>query len=163
MYHNSQILSSTKYFMIFRLNRNIKKFTELKILTLIEGLCNYVCWDISELNIYIYESACNAGDTSLIPGSERSLGGGNACISSVQFSSSARLPFPSPTPRVNIHRVGDAIQPFHPLSFPSPAAINLSQHQDIFQWVCSLHQVAKVLEFQLQHQSFQWIFRLDFL
>ena len=99
MYHNSQILSSTKYIMLFGQNRNIKEFTELKNLPLIEGLCNYVCWDISELNIYIYiiyayniykkytyESACNAGDTSLIPGSERSLGEENGCISSVQFS-----------------------------------------------------------------------------
>ena len=46
---------------------------------------------------------------------------------------------------------------------PSPPAFNLSQHQGLFQWVSSLHQVAKVLELQLQHQSFQWIFRVDFL
>ena len=63
----------------------------------------------------------------------------------------------------HVHRVGDAIQPSHPLSSPSPPAFNLSQHQGVFQWVSSLHQVAKVLEFQLQHQSFQWIFRTDFL
>ena len=50
----------------------------------------------------------------------------------------------------------------HSLSYPSPA-FNLSQHQGLFKWVSSLHQVAKVLEFQLQHQSFQWIFRIDFL
>ena len=49
------------------------------------------------------------------------------------------------------------------LSSPSPPALNLSQHQDLFQWVSSSHQMAKVLEFQLQHQSFQWIFRTDFL
>ena len=59
--------------------------------------------------------------------------------------------------------VSDAIQPPHPLLSPSPPAFNLSQHQGIFQWVSSSHQVAKVLEFQLQHQSFQWIFRTDFL
>ena len=59
--------------------------------------------------------------------------------------------------------VGDAIQPSHPLSSPSPPAFNLSQHQGLFQWVGSLHQVAKVLELQLQHQYFQWIFRTDFL
>ena len=53
------------------------------------------------------------------------------------------------------HRVGDAIQPSHPLSSPSPPAPNLSQHQGLFQRVSSSHQVAKVLEFQLQHQSFQ--------
>ena len=49
------------------------------------------------------------------------------------------------------HRVGDAIQPFHPLSSPSPPAFNLSQHQGFFQWISSSHQVAKVLELQLQH------------
>ena len=61
------------------------------------------------------------------------------------------------------HWVHDAIQPYHPLSPPSPPALNLSRHKGIFQWVESLHQVAKVLEFQLQDQSFQWIFRVDFL
>ena len=55
------------------------------------------------------------------------------------------------------------IQPFHPLASPSPPTLNLSQHQGFFKWVSSSHQVAKVLEFQLQHQSFQWIFRTDFL
>ena len=64
--------------------------------------------------------------------------------------------------QTHVHLVGDAIQPSHPLSSPSPA-FNLCQHQGLFQWVSSLHQVAKVLEFQLQHQSFQWIFRTDFL
>ena len=58
----------------------------------------------------------------------------------------------------HVHWVGDAIQPSHPLSFPSPPTFNLSQNQGLFQRVSSLHQVAKVLEFQLQHQSFQWIF-----
>ena len=62
-----------------------------------------------------------------------------------------------------VHRVGDAIQSSHPLSSPSPPAFHLSQHQGLFQGVCSSHQVAKVLEFQLQHQSFQWTFRTDFL
>ena len=59
--------------------------------------------------------------------------------------------------------VGDAIQPSHPLSSPSPPAFNLSQHQGLFRWVSSSHQVAKVLAFQFQHQSFQWIFSSDFL
>ena len=62
-----------------------------------------------------------------------------------------------------IHWVCDAIQPFHPLSPPSPPALNLSQHQGLFQWASSLHQVVKVLELQLQHQSFQWILKIDFL
>ena len=65
--------------------------------------------------------------------------------------------------QTHVHWIGDAIQPSHPLSSPSPPAFNLSQHQGLFKWVSSSHQVAKVLEFQLQHQSFQWIFRTDFL
>ena len=65
--------------------------------------------------------------------------------------------------QTHVHRVSDAIQPSHPLSSPSPPTLNLSQYQGLFQWVSSLHQVTKVLEFQLQHQSFQWIFRVDFL
>ena len=65
--------------------------------------------------------------------------------------------------QTHVHWVGDAIQPSHPLSSPYPPAFNLSHHQGLFKWVSSSHQVAKVLEFQLQHQSFQWIFRTDFL
>ena len=60
----------------------------------------------------------------------------------------------------HVHWVGDAIQPSHPLSSPCPSAFNLSQYQGLFKWVSSSHQVTKVLEFQLQHQAFQWIFRL---
>ena len=63
--------------------------------------------------------------------------------------------------QTHVHRVGDAIQPSHPLSSPSPPALNLSQHQGLFKWVSSLHQMAKVLEFQLQHQSVQWTPRAD--
>ena len=59
--------------------------------------------------------------------------------------------------------VSDAIQQSHPLLSPSPPAFNLSQHQGLFQWFSSLHQVTKVLQFQLQHQSLQWILRTDFL
>ena len=65
--------------------------------------------------------------------------------------------------QTHIHWVGDAIQPSHPLSSPSPRALSLSQHQGLFKWVSSSHQVAKVPEFQLQHQSFQWIHRTDLL
>ena len=64
--------------------------------------------------------------------------------------------------QTHVHRVGDAIQPSHPLSSPSPPVPNPSQHQSLFQWVNSLHKVAKVLEFRHQHQSFQWVFRIDF-
>ena len=71
--------------------------------------------------------------------------------------------------QTHAHQVGDAIQPSHSLLSPSPPAFNFSQYQGLFKWVSSLHQVAKVLEFKLQHQSFQWIysneysFRMDWL
>ena len=66
--------------------------------------------------------------------------------------------------QTQVHRVSDAIQPSHPLSSPSsPPAPNPSQDQGLFQWVNSSHEVAKVLEFQLQHQSFQWIPKTDLL
>ena len=65
--------------------------------------------------------------------------------------------------QTHVHGVSDAIQSFHPLSFPSPPAFNLYQHQGLFKWVSSSHQVAIALELQLQHQSFQWIFRADLL
>ena len=65
--------------------------------------------------------------------------------------------------QTHIHWVGDPIQPSHPLSSPSLPAFNLSRHQGLLQRVSSLHQMAKVLEFQLQHLSFQCVFRTDFL
>ena len=65
--------------------------------------------------------------------------------------------------QTHAHQVGDAIQPSHPLSSPSPPAPNPSQHQGLFQWVNSSHEIAKVLEFPLQHQSFQWTPRTDLL
>ena len=61
--------------------------------------------------------------------------------------------------QTHVHWVNDSIQLSHPLSFPSPA-LSLPQHQGVFQWVSSLHQVVKILE--LQQQSFQWVFRVDF-
>ena len=82
-----------------------------------------------------------------------------------------RPPWPSPIPGVYsnsiwvhwVHWVSNAIQSSHPLSSPSPPTFSHSQHQALFKWVSSSHEVAKVLEFQLQHQSFQWIFRTDLL
>ena len=103
------------------------------------------------------------------------------CFTSVQFSSVDKSyptlcdPMNHSTPglpvhhqlleftQIHVHRVGDAIQPSHPPLFPFSPAPNPSQHQNLFQWVNSSHQVAKLLEFQFQHQSFQWIFRTDFL
>ena len=63
--------------------------------------------------------------------------------------------------QIHVHWVGDAIQPSHLLSSPSPPDFSLSQHQGLFRWVSSSHEVAKGLE--LQFQSFQWIFRVNFL
>ena len=97
--------------------------------------------------------------------------------SSVQFNSVAQscltlwphesdLPVHHQLPeftQTHVHRVGDAIQASHPLSSPSPPAPTPSQHQGLFQWVSSSHEVAKVLEFQPQHQSFQWTPRTDLL
>ena len=98
-------------------------------------------------------------------------------ISTVQFSHSVmskslrphglqhtKSPCPSPTPgtcSTHVHRVSDAIQPSHPLSSPSPSAINCSQHQGLFQGVSSAHQVDKTLEF---HEYSGLIsFRMDWL
>ena len=65
--------------------------------------------------------------------------------------------------QTHVHWVSDAIQPSHPLLPLSPPAFDLAQHQGLFQRVSCSHQVARVLKFQLEHQSFQWIFRTDFL
>ena len=100
-------------------------------------------------------------------------------ISSVQFSCSVTSDWSNPmdcsTPgphvhhqlleltQTHVHWVSDTIQPSHPLLSPSPPTFNPSQRKGLFKQVSSSHQVAKVLEFQLQHRSFQWIFRTDFL
>ena len=63
----------------------------------------------------------------------------------------------------HVHWVSDAIQPSHPVSSPSPLTFNLSQHQGLFKWVSSSHQMAKVSQFQFRHQSFQLTFRTDLL
>ena len=98
----------------------------------------------------------------------------------IQFSSLSRVclfatPMDCSTPGLHVHRqlpeftqthvhwVGDAIQPSCLLSSPFPHAVSLSQHQGLFRWVSLSHQVAKLLEFHLQHQSFQWIIRTDVL
>ena len=104
----------------------------------------------------------------------------NIHVSYLQFSSVSQScptlcdPMNHSTPGLPVHHqvpeftqthilwAGDATQPSHPLSSPSPPAPNPSQHQGLFQWVNSSHEVAKVLELQLQHQSFQWTPRTDF-
>ena len=74
----------------------------------------------------------------------------------------ASLSFTISRSLLRLTSIGDAIQPSHSLSSPSPPAFSLSQHQGLFQLVSSSHQVPKVLEFQLQYQYFQWIFRTYF-
>ena len=80
------------------------------------------------------------------------------CITSA-FSDLHYLPEFAQT---HVHCGSDAMQPSHPLSPPSPLALSLPQHHGLFQWVSSSHQEAKVLKFQLHHQSFHWRFRVDF-
>ena len=131
------------------------------------------------VSVHFLSKLCSS--MSLLPPHHTSASGSlpvsGITISSVQLLSHVRLfvtpfivaprpPCPSWTPGVHPYRCplsGDAIQPSHPLSSPSPPAFNTSQHQSLFQWVNSLHEVAKVLEFQLQHQSFQWTLRTDLL
>ena len=76
----------------------------------------------------------------------------------------SRPPCPSPSPefaQVHAHCTGDAIQPSHPQMPPFPLALNLSQHQWLSQWVGCMHEVTKILELQLQHQSFQRYIQLN--
>ena len=99
----------------------------------------------------------------------------HSCCSVTKFCLTLCNPMDYSTPEVSVHHylrelaqthvhwVSDAIQPFHPLLPPSPLALSFPQHQGLFQWVSSSCQVAKVLKLQLQHQSFQWIFRTNFL
>ena len=65
--------------------------------------------------------------------------------------------------RVHVCCIGDAAQPSHPLTPSSPPVLNLSQQQGPFWWAVCSHQVTRIVKFQLQHQSFQWIFRFGFL
>ena len=148
--------------------------------------CLSICWWTYAWYPYLgyYEISCQQHETELSlwdPDFSSFEWYTGVQFRSVQFSSVAQscptlcdpmnhstpgLPVHHQLPESNqthVHQVGDAIQPSHPLSSPSPLALNLSQHQGVFQWVSSLHQVAKVLEFQLQHQSFQWIPRTDLL
>ena len=121
--------------------------------------------------------SCNSIDFETVTLSEVSQAETDKHISSVQSLSRVRLfatPWTSGTPglpvhcqlpeftQTHAHWVDDAIQPSHPLSSPSPAALNPSQHQGLFQWVGSLHEMAKVLEFQLQHQSFSYMWNLKY-
>ena len=106
----------------------------------------------------------------------KSLYRSNLCLTSVQFSSVAQLcptlcdPMNHSTPSLPVHhqlseftqiKSSESVMPSNHLILCHP--LNLSQHQGLFKWVSSSHHVDRVLEFQLQHQSFQWIFRTDLL
>ena len=97
---------------------------------------------------------CHSKDTQLCP-----------ALCSLTNCSTSGFPVHHQLPelaQIYVHQVSDATQSSHLLSPPSPPAFNLPQHQGLFKWVSSSHQVAKVLECQLQHQFFQWRFRTDF-
>ena len=159
-------------------------FSILDYLSAISSLCNNASCFTSLWNLGITWLGRTREENKMINswderGMERWVAASNA--NSIQFSSVAQLcltlcnPMNHSTPglpvhhqlpeltQTHIHQDSDAIQPSHPLLSPSPPAFNLSQHQSLFQWVSSSHQVAKLLEFQVQQQSFQWIFRTDFL
>ena len=133
------------------------------------------------IHVYPLYHSVSIGDSLFHPEEYCSLSekdtASHPSLECISFSSVAQLcpvldnPMDCSTPglpvhhlaQTHVHQVSDAIQPSHPLSSPSPPAFSLSQHQGLFQWVSSSHQVAKVLELQLQHQSFQWTLRTDFL
>ena len=151
---------------------------------------NYICWDqeeplssyLQKLPLALYIASvqwsrhwCKRNDFSLAFSMLEMKA--TWCRLSVKLSSATQsrptlcdsmdcstpgLPVDHQLPEFTQTHVHD-IQPSHPLSSPSPLAFNLSKHQDLFPWVSSLHQVAKVLEFQLQHQSYQWTPRTDLL
>ena len=133
-------------------------------LNLFHSLFLPLCPQVQSLQLHLYSCPANSFISTIFLDS----------ISSVQSPSRVWL-FAAPWtagfpvhhqllefPQTHIHWVVDAIQPAHPLSSPSSSAFDLS-HQGLFQWVSSLHQVAKVLALQLQHQSLQWIFMTYFL
>ena len=137
----------------------------------VEYLLRLFCWELWCQSFSVFSLVLRRFNRNLY----------SKCLPSVQFSSVAQscltlcdpmdcsMPgFPlhhqlTQRTQTHVHHVSDAIQPSHPLSSPSPPAFYLSQHQSLFEWVSSSHQVARVLEFQLQHQSFQRIFRTDLL
>ena len=120
----------------------LKIVTRFSILSFFYSPCDYSVQFSSVTQSYLYLTLCDPMDCST-PG----------------------LPVHHQLPeftQTHVHLVSDTIQSSHPPSSPSPA-FNLFQHQGLFKWVSSSHQVAKIFEFQLQHQFFQWIFRTDFL
>ena len=139
-----------------------------------------LCIHIIRTNLQVGHRFISVAEVKLL--AKLTMGQGKACtVHCVQFSSVTQLcptfcdPMNCSMPGLRVHHQlpvstqtyvhwgSGAIQLSHPLLSPSSPALNLSQHQGLFKWVSSSHQVAKVLEFQLQNQSFQWIFRTDLL
>ena len=127
------------------------------------SFCNWIFYFILFVN---FESCLCISDTIplLIPFSS----GTQSCptLCDPMNRSTPGLPVQYQLPeftQTDVHRVSDAIKPSHPLSPPSPPAPNPSQHQGLFQWVNSLHEMDEVLGLQLQYQSFQWTPRTDLL
>ena len=134
--------------------------TELEVLGLVPALCGlwvfWFCFFFFFWEVYTLEIFKSFQFSSVA----------QLCLTLCETMDCSMPGFPVQLPelaQMYVHLVGDAIQPSHPLLSPSPHAFNLCQHQVFFQWVCSSHQMAKILEFQLQHQFFQWIFSTDFL
>ena len=115
--------------------------------------CSPSLWSNSYIHIWLLQKSFVV--QSLSPIRLFATSWAAVCQASLSFTTSEFA-------QIYLHWVGDTIQPSHPLSSPSPLAFNISQHQGLYQWVSS-HQVATVLDLQLQHQCFQWIFRVDFL
>ena len=114
------------------------------------NFCTYTVQIISHINVYLVQFSTQSCPTLCKPMDSSTLG----------------LPVHHQLPeftQTHVHWVSDATQPSHPLSSPSPPAFNVSQHHGLFKWLSKSYQVAKVLEFQLQHQSFQWTLRTDLL
>ena len=140
-----------------------------------------ITWLACEVSYYYLKNELEGDASYNLFHSITVLKGGNSVIlefTLVQSRSRVRLfwdPMNCSMPGLPVHhqlpkftqthvcRVSDAIQPSHPLSSPSAPAPNPSQHQGLFQWVNSSHEVTQVLEFQLQHQSLQWTPKTDLL
>ena len=121
---------------------------EWMIELLIFFFCYWLIWALAYEKLYQFSSVTQSCPT----------------LSNAMDCSTPGLPVHHQLPEfTQTHWVSDAIQPSHPLLSLSPPAFNLSEHQGLFKWVSSSHQVARVLEFHLQHQSFQWIFKTDLL
>ena len=155
--------------MLFLIIKESLNFSLLSIMSL--WVCHYdhyhpeihpfykICWGVFYLKMHKHQ--CKA---TWIISSVQSVS--RVWLCNPMDCSTPSLPVHRQHPKLaqtHVHRVSDAIKPSHPLSSSSPHIFKLSQHQDLFKWVSSLHQVAKTLGFQLQHQSFQWTPRTDFL